>query len=82
MCNTENEEGNKTLNLYKSCNGVEGDVIGVVVDKKQNLVQFFINGDLVADAEIPKQLKVVNLYYSGSAIEMGDYISYYSLKRK
>jgi hypothetical protein len=86
MCNTENEKGNTTLNLYKSCKGVEGDVIGVVVDKKQNLVQFFINGDLVADAEIPKELKVmhaaVNLYYSGSVIETGDYISYYSLKRK
>jgi hypothetical protein len=60
MCNTESELGNAMLNLHKTCKAVEGDVLGVVADKENKLVQFIINGELVADANIPNNLKIMH----------------------
>jgi hypothetical protein len=84
MCNASNEVGNNTLNLHNSCVAVQGDVLGVVVDKGNKIVKFFVNGTFVADGEIPDDLTVmyavINMYYRGSSVAIGDYIPYHTLK--
>ncbi len=71
---------------YTCFNATTGDVIGVVVDMKNDVVQFYKNGryegvGIAAPSTIGPMYAVLELYYSNSIIEMGDFIKFHKLER-
>jgi hypothetical protein len=76
--------GSHTTDRVGSCMAIGGDVIGVVVDKKEDVIKFYINGSLVARGKSkPSTMQsiyaVVWVYYNQCVLSMKNYIPYHVL---
>ena len=85
LCNSVNDAMDQhSIKRYDRCEAAAGDVIGVVVDQKQDQTRFYKNGKFVAlgirkPSDMQPMYAVVKLYFEACEVEMGDFYEYKEL---
>jgi hypothetical protein len=78
---------NRSVRIAVSCETASGDVLGVLVDRKNDKILFYKNGEQVAEGlKKPSDLKrplyaFTTLFYSGSCLEIVEKFKFQNLKR-
>jgi hypothetical protein len=83
--NTHSGNDNNSVNVLKSCLAIADDVIGVVVDLKNDRVLFYINGKLVGySTQKPSKMRQIFasvwIFYKNCELQAGDFIKYKDLE--